>query len=169
VQSVRLLYTTRRSQADDPRIYGLLRQATGVWMAGGDQSRLTDLYGGTRVQRELANVLRRGGVFGGTSAGASVVSTVMMAGEGKWGKGFGLLAGAIVDQHFSNRHRLPRLLAVLKTHPGQLGIGIDEQTAVLIRGNEVTVLGNATVTVAGGPYPCARVFHAGGHFRRSGG
>jgi cyanophycinase len=143
-----------------------LRQATGVWISGGDQSRLTALYGGTRVERELAKVLRRGGVVGGTSAGASVVSAVMMAGEGKTGQGFGLLADAIVDQHFSNRHRLPRLLGILKTHPGQLGIGIDEQTAVVIRGKEVTVLGNATVTVANGPYPCMRVYRAGGHFHR---
>ena len=93
VASLRVLYTTRRSQADDARVYGLLRDATGVWISGGDQARLTALYGGTPVERELAGVLRRGGVVGGTSAGASVVSAVMMD-RGKAAKGFGLLTCA---------------------------------------------------------------------------
>jgi cyanophycinase len=166
VKSVRILHTTRRSEADDPHVYGLLRQATGVWMSGGDQSRLTALYGGTRVERELANVLRRGGVIGGTSAGASVVSAVMVTAGGKAGKGFGLIADTIVDQHFSNRGRRSRLVGLLQSHPGQRGLGIDEQTAVVIRDQEVSVLGNATVTVAepGSARPSVKVYHAGSHF-----
>jgi cyanophycinase len=168
VASLRVLYTTRRDQSDDVRVYGLLRDATGVWIAGGDQSRLTALYGGTRVERELAGVLRRGGVVGGTSAGASVVSGVMMDG-GKAVKGFGLLTCCVVDQHFSNRHRLARLLALLHSYPCLAGIGIDEETAVVIRGGEVTVLGNATVTLATADpgRPVVRVYRAGSHFRRA--
>jgi cyanophycinase len=167
VKSVRILHTTRRAEADEPRFYGQLRDATGVWIAGGDQSRLTALYGGTGVERELHNVLRRGGVVGGTSAGASVASGVMMAG-GNAEKGFGLIDTAIVDQHFSNRGRLPRLLRLLQNHPDQLGIGIDEETAVLIRGDEVAVLGNATVTVArpDGLGRSVRVYPAGSRFRQ---
>lgn len=166
VKSVRMLHTTRRQDADDPRFYGVLREATGVWISGGDQCRLTALFGGTAVERELLSVVRRGGVVGGTSAGASVVTDVMMAGAGKVAKGFGLLAHVIVDQHFSNRGRLPRLLSLLHSHPGEAGIGIDEETAVVIRGGEVTVLGNATVTVAllDKAKPAVRVYRAGSHF-----
>jgi cyanophycinase len=148
VKSVRILHTTCRGEADEPAFYGQLRDATGVWMSGGDQSRLSSIYGNTGVERELSKLLQRGGVIGGTSAGASVVSTVMVAGPGKVGKGFGLLAHTIVDQHFSNRGRLPRLLGLLKSHPTEVGIGIDEETAVIIRGGDVSVLGNGTVTVA---------------------
>jgi cyanophycinase len=145
---VRVLHTTCRCDADEPGFANVLREATGVWISGGDQSRLTSIYGGTAVERELVNVLRRGGVVGGTSAGASVVTDVMLAGTGKTGKGFGLLGHVIVDQHFSNRHRLPRLLGLLRGHPGLAGIGIDEETVLIIRGGLVTVLGNATVTMA---------------------
>ncbi|HEV3258514.1 MAG TPA: cyanophycinase [Gemmataceae bacterium] len=169
VKSVRVLHTTSRADADDPGFYGMLRDATGVWISGGDQSRLTTIFGGTAVERELANLLRRGGVVAGTSAGASVVTGVMMAEGGKAGHGFGLLANTIVDQHFSNRGRLPRLLGLLRSYPDQVGIGIDQETAVLIRGDEVSVLGKATVTVAtpGGVRPSVRVYHAGSHFQPS--
>src|SRR4029077_11263734 len=110
VASVHVLHTTCRYEADEPAFYGRLRDATGVWISGGDQSRLAGIYRNTGVERELSKLLQRGGVIGGTSAGASIVSTVMVAGAGKVGKGFGLLANTIVDQHFSNRSRLPRLL-----------------------------------------------------------
>jgi cyanophycinase len=162
---VRILHATDRSQAVDPAFSAPLREATGVWISGGDQSRLTALFGGTQVEHELANVLRRGGVVGGTSAGASVVTQVMMVG-GKAARGFGLIPDMIVDQHFSNRGRLPRLLALLRHHPGQLGIGIDERTAVEIRGGEIAVLGNATVTVArpDRPRPSVQVYRAGSRF-----
>jgi cyanophycinase len=168
VKSVRILHTTRRGEADDPKFYGQLQQATGVWLSGGDQSRLTAIYGGTAIERELGKVLQRGGVVGGTSAGASAVSAVMMAAGGKAGKGFGLISNTIIDQHFSNRRRLPRLLGLLQSHPDQLGIGIDEKTAILIRGGEVSVLGNATVTVArpDGPKPSVRVYQAGSRFQQ---
>jgi cyanophycinase len=169
VQSVRVLHTACRDEADDPHFSALLRDATGVWLSGGDQTRLTAIYGGTAVERELGNLLRRGGVVGGTSAGASVVSAVMMAGPGPAGRGFGLLPDTIVDQHFSNRGRLPRLLALLRRHPGQVGLGIDEQTAVVIRGGEVSVLGKATVTVASAdPRPSVQVYRAGSRFAHAG-
>ncbi len=166
VKSVRVLHTTCRCDADDPRFYGMLRDATGVWIAGGDQSRLSAIYGDTAVERELVKVIQRGGVVGGTSAGASIASDVMVAGAGKVGKGFGLLAHTMVDQHFSNRGRLPRLLDLLRSHPGQFGIGIDEATAVVIRGGEVSVLGNATVTVASpeGSGPAVKVYRSGSRF-----
>jgi cyanophycinase len=169
VKSVRVLHTADRSEADDPNFYGQLRDATGVWISGGDQSRLAALFGGTGVERELRALLDRGGVIGGTSAGASIVSGVMMTGGEQAGQGFGLITDAIVDQHFSNRGRLPRLLGLLRDHPGLLGIGIDESTAVVIRGEKVAVLGEATVTVAraDGPRPSVEVYRAGSEFQKS--
>jgi cyanophycinase len=168
VKSVRILDAVDRRQADDPRFYRQLRDATGVWISGGDQCRLADLYGGTGVERELAQVLRRGGVVGGTSAGASIASAVMMAGTEQAGKGFGLFAQAIIDQHFSNRGRLPRLLSLLRHHPDLFGIGIDEETAVVIRGGEVTVMGNGTVSVCqpASSGASVRVYRAGSRFQQ---
>jgi cyanophycinase len=144
-------------------VSALLRDATAVWISGGDQCRLTSIYGGTAVERELARLIRRGGVVGGTSAGASAVCVVMMAGAGKTARGLGLIVNAIIDQHFTNRSRLGRLLDVLHRHPGQTGIGIDEETAVVLRGADATVLGNGTVTVA--TSDSIRVYRAGSHFR----
>jgi cyanophycinase len=165
VESVRILDTNNRADADDPRFYETLREATGVWISGGDQNRLADLFGGTGVERELKALVGRGGVVGGTSAGASIASGVMMTGNEKTGRGFGLVTGTVVDQHFSNRGRLPRLLAALRSNPDQLGIGIDESTAVVFRAGEISVLGEATVTVARtGAKPSVQVYRAGGHF-----
>src|SRR5262249_48430279 len=96
----------------------------------------------------------------------SIVSAVMMVGTEKAGKGFGLIADAIVDQHFSNRGRLPRLLGLLRNYPSQIGIGIDEETAVVIQGTEVSVLGNGTVSVCqpDAAHPSVRVYRAGSRF-----
>jgi cyanophycinase len=166
VKWVRILHTNHRSQADDPRFYGRLREATGVWISGGDQCRLTALYGGTGVERELQYLLRRGGAIGGTSAGASVMSRVMITGEVRPAQGYGLVPDTIIDQHFRNRHRLPRLLALLHSHPDQLGIGIDESTALVIQGTQMSVLGEARVTVAraDGHQPEIHEYPAGSRF-----
>jgi cyanophycinase len=150
VASLVMLDASDRARANNPRFVKPLREATGVWIGGGDQSRLTDIYRGTAVERELQKLLARGGVIGGTSAGASVMSSVMILGGNplpKVGTGFGLFPGVVIDQHFHNRKRLERLLNVLAIHPECLGIGIDEQTAVVVRGRTITVLGNANVRV----------------------
>jgi cyanophycinase len=146
--SVVLLNARRREDADDPIFVQPLREATGVWLGGGDQSRLTAVYRGTAVERELRNLVLRGGVVGGTSAGAAVMSAVMITGGNplaQVGQGFDLLSGVVVDQHFSERNRLTRLLNVLARYPTHLGLGIDEETAVLVRGHTLTVLGNEQV------------------------
>jgi cyanophycinase len=150
IASVEVLHTRDRRQANDPSFVRPLESATGVWIGGGDQSRLTAAYRGTAVLRELRGVLERGGVVGGTSAGASVVSAVMITGgctRADLGAGFGLLPGLVLDQHFANRGRLGRLLTVLDRHPEQLGIGLDESTAVVLQGRTMSVLGEAHVWV----------------------
>jgi cyanophycinase len=143
---VTVLHAAGRAEADDPGCCRPLRRATGVWIPGGDQARFMALYGGTHVEREILALYRRGGVIGGTSAGASVASRVM-PGEAGEGRGLGLLGGVVVDQHFDTRARLARLLHVLSNHPDQLGLGLDESTGVVIRAGTLTVVGERTVSV----------------------
>jgi cyanophycinase len=165
---VTVLHTHSRAEADDPAFVKPLTEATGVWFTGGVQSRLIDTYHGTAVERELQKLLGRGGVIGGTSAGAAVMSQVMILGgqtTATVGTGFGFLRGVVVDQHFLTRHRLERLLGVLARHPQYPGLGIDEQTAIVVHGAALTVLGNSTVSVclptpAGQP-PQVRVLKSG--------
>jgi cyanophycinase len=150
VASVRLLHTRKRAEADTEAFVRPLREATGVWLSGGDQSRLTAAYGGTAVERELKRLVERGGVVGGTSAGAAVMSELMITGgkrEATTGKGFGLLKGVVVDQHFLKRDRVERLLGVLERAQGPIGLGIDEATAVVVRGREIEVVGDSYVMV----------------------
>ena len=148
VASVQVLHTRDPKQANDPAFAKPLKEATGVWLTGGDQARLIAAYHGTLVEHELQKLLGRGGVIGGTSAGAAVMSHLMIQGGNplpRIGEGFGFLTGMVVDQHFENRHRLERLLDVVIKNPTYLGLGIDEQTAVVVKGHTLTVLGNAQV------------------------
>jgi cyanophycinase len=150
VASVVLLHAHQRAEADRPEFVRPLTQATGVWLAGGDQSRLAAAYHGTAVEKELLHVLARGGVIGGTSAGASIMGSLMITGgnpAARVGEGFGLLPAVVIDQHFSQRNRLDRLLGVLAGHPGYVGLGIDENTAVVLQGHTLRVLGDQTVRV----------------------
>jgi cyanophycinase len=145
--SVSLLHTLDRKEADDPSFVKPLKNATAVWLDGGDQTRLAKAYHNTAVEKELRRLLAQGGVIGGTSAGASIMSDVMIAGGEQVGEGFGLLPNVVIDQHFQNRKRQKRLLRVLASHPKCLGLGIDEETAVVVKGHIFTVMGKANVTV----------------------
>jgi cyanophycinase len=149
-QSVSLLHTRNRSQANDSGFAAPLANATGVWMMGGDQSRLADAYLDTLVEQELERVLGRGGVIGGTSAGAAIMSRHMIAG-GKTrphlATGFDLLPGAIIDQHFLRRNRQDRLKAAIAMHETCFGLGIDERAAVVVVGESLEVIGESTATI----------------------
>src|SRR5439155_23631415 len=118
-------------------------QAASGWSCGGGQSRLLAPCHGTSVERELRPVLDRGGVIGGTCAGAAIMSPVVITGgktEASVGTGFGFLPACVVDQHFKQRNRFGRLLGVLRKHPELFGLGIDEGTAVIVRGHSLTVM-----------------------------
>ncbi len=148
--SVQQLHTRDRKEANDPDFVKPLQDATGVWLGGGDQSKLTEAYLGTAVLRELRKVLERGGVVGGTSAGASVMSGLMITGgtvKASLDSGFGLVPGVVVDQHFTNRNRMGRLLSVLADHPDLVGLGLDESTAAVFHGSSVGVIGEASAFV----------------------
>jgi cyanophycinase len=150
IASVELLHTRDREKANDSSFSKPIKEATGVWFGGGEQSRITAAYLNTAVERELKSLLERGGVIGGTSAGAAIMSQVMIAGgnpEARVAQGFGFLPGVVVDQHFLKRNRAERLFGVLARHPGLAGLGVDEETALVVKGRGLSVLGNSTVTV----------------------
>jgi cyanophycinase len=150
VASVVLLHTRSRARADEPEFARPLEDATGVWFGGGDQSRVTEVYLGTAVERALRRLLDRGGVIGGTSAGAAIMSRVMITGgqdNATVGTGFGFLPGVVVDQHALRRNRINRLLGVLAEHPDLTGVAVDEATALVVRRGRWRVVGNSYVVV----------------------
>jgi cyanophycinase len=147
---VQVLHTRSKEKANDEAFVEPLKKATGVWLGGGDQSKIAEAYLGTAVEREVLAVAARGGVVGGTSAGAAIQSKVMIAGgqtEPRMATGFDLLPGAIIDQHFRARKRHDRSVAAVTMHPDCFGLGIDEGTAVVVRGRRLEVLGNSTATI----------------------
>ncbi|MCA8996871.1 MAG: cyanophycinase, partial [Planctomycetaceae bacterium] len=150
IPHVEVLHTTDRNQANTEDFVAPLKTATAVWFRGGQQSRLADAYVGTRVERELAELLKRGGVIGGTSAGAAIQSRLMIAfgnPEATVMQGLDLLPGAVIDQHFRQRDRQQRLATVLNDHPGHFGIGVDEGTAAIVQGRSIKILGDAMATI----------------------
>jgi cyanophycinase len=158
---VRSLRPRTREEAEAAGPAGAVAGATGVFMTGGNQLRLSMVVAGTRLGAALLDAHRRGAVVGGTSAGASALSSHMVAfgGPGEIPKqrlahmaaGLGLLPGAVIDQHFTQRGRIGRLLLLVAESPSQLGIGIDEDTAAVIAPDGVLeVLGKGTVTVVDG-------------------
>jgi len=133
-----------RAEADDPANAAQIRAARGIYLTGGDQSKYLNILSGTRCGDALGCAFHEGtAVLGGTSAGAMVVGDVMIAASYDWvmqrrgvplvRQGFGLLGtGVVLDTHFSQRRRIPRLMHVVRTLPGILGIGLDEDTALMI-------------------------------------
>lgn len=154
VKSVKFLDAKSREEADTDDFIQPLQRATGVWISGGMQGRLSDTYANTKVELAIKEVLNRGGVVGGTSAGAASMSRVMIRygtpSNAHLGQGLGLLQNAIVDQHFLARKRLPRLIGALSQYPSLVGIGVDEGTAVIVRQNRVRVVGDSDAVVCMG-------------------
>jgi len=150
-----------REEADDPSAAELLREATGVFLTGGNQSRLTQVVGGTRLGDALANAHDRGAVLAGTSAGASAMASHMVA-FGQSGTtpknrmvqlsaGLGILQGLVIDQHFEQRGRIGRLLALVAQSPALLGLGVDEDTCAIVHADHtMQVLGKGAVTIVDG-------------------
>ncbi len=148
-----------REEADAPATAALLDDIDAVFLTGGNQLKLASAVVGTRFGAALHAAYRRGAVVGGTSAGASAVSEHMVAfgdegptprqGTTQLAAGLGLLPGVIVDQHFAQRNRQGRLLSLVARSPSLLGIGVDEDTAAVVRGGRVLeVVGSGCVFVA---------------------
>jgi cyanophycinase len=152
-----------REEADDPEAARLLGDATGVFLTGGNQSRLTQVVAGTKLGDAISNAHDRGVVLAGTSAGASALAAHMVA-FGRPGPtpkhrmvtlaaGLGIVQGVVIDQHFEQRGRIGRLLALVAQSPSLLGIGIDEDTCAVVTGrHELHVLGRGAVTLVDGSH-----------------
>lgn len=150
--SVHILNASSRAEADNDEFTKPLESATGVWFGGGQQTWLTSCYSGTATERKVREVLSRNGIVGGTSAGAAVMSDVMITGGRKKpsvGKGFGFLPGVVIDQHFIKRNRFSRLRHVVEANPKLVGIGIDESTALIVSldSRRVRVVGDSYIVV----------------------
>ena len=156
------LEVTSRQDANSPDYVRQVAEADGIFMTGGDQKRLLALIGVHRGAAEMHKALKlRGATIGGTSAGASAMSGHMLAqgraeirpekGSVSLGAGLGFLHRVVIDQHFSERRRLSRLLTVVAQNPYLQGIGIDEDTALVVeRGVGIEVVGQGAVTVVDG-------------------
>jgi cyanophycinase len=163
-----------RDEANEARTVDGLKGATGIFMTGGNQLRLSSVIGGTRLGAAILEAHGRGVVVAGTSAGASAVATHMMAfgSSGATPKhrmahvsvGLGLLVNVVVDQHFEQRTRLGRLLAVVAQSPSLIGLGLDEDTAAVIDGHDVLeVIGRGSVTIVDGADVVTDAYQVTGH------
>lgn len=150
IESVTVMHTRDRVVADTDEFVKPLQEATAVWFGGGSQSRIADAYLGTKVEHELYELLKRDGTIGGSSAGAAIQSKLMIASGNpipKIAVGFDFLPDAVIDQHFVKRNRQPRLEKTIAENPEHVGFGIDEGTAMIVRGRRITVVGASTVTI----------------------
>ena len=154
-----------KEQANSDSVLALLDGVTGVYFGGGDQVRLTRALKGTRTEKRLHELYENGAVLGGTSAGAAVMSAIMLTGDehrptrdSSWNKieaenvisidGFGFIDDAIVDQHFLIRRRTNRLISVILEHSTKVGVGIDEATAIWVKPDHTfEVLGKSAVVI----------------------
>ena len=156
--NVHMLHTADPKVADTPEFAGILQQATAVWFNGGRQWNVVDSYAGTRTFKEFHNVLARGGVIGGSSAGATIQGAylvrgaisgadVMMAPEPEHQNAFGFLRRSAIDQHINTRNRWDDLIHVIKRFPDLLGIGLSEATAIEVHGDQFSIMGKAQVAI----------------------
>ncbi|SJZ74633.1 cyanophycinase [Selenihalanaerobacter shriftii] len=161
LKEVEAINIESRDKADDTEIVNKIKNSAGVFFTGGDQLRITSLLGGSKVFGALHQIYRQGKLIAGTSAGAAVMSgTMIVKGESddtpkkctlKMAPGMGLLEEVIIDQHFAQRGRIGRLLLAIAQNPYMLGIGIDEDTAILVNSTgRFRVIGSQTATIVDG-------------------
>lgn len=150
-----VIHTRDRKVADSEGFVKPIREARGVFFGGGRQWRLADSYLNTLTHKELTALLNRGGVIGGSSAGASILTSFMVRGDTKSNEkmigdhtvGLGFLKNAAVDQHLLRRNRQFDMLEVIDKYPDLLGIGLDEDTAIVVEGDEFTVIGRSYAVI----------------------
>jgi cyanophycinase len=146
-----------------------VRNAKLIYITGGDQNRFMDIVRGTEIEQAIHTAFSRGSLIGGTSAGAAVMSKVMITGNElrhpeyastfrniepeniETREGLGLITTAIIDQHFVRRSRFNRLISAVIEFPALTGIGIDEATAILVKGSDIEVVGDSQVIVIQNP------------------
>lgn len=169
VKSAEVVYIGSREDANSNENLELVKNATGIFLTGGNQMRLSAIIGGTRFEQLVRQRHNQGVVVAGTSAGASILSAhmVAMGASGQTPKlrmaqmfaGFGLISNVIIDQHFRQRDRIGRLLSLVAGNPGLLGIGIDEDTAAVIDdGGILRVIGRHSLTIVDGSHMVSDIF-----------
>jgi cyanophycinase len=174
VKHVRPLHAMTRAQANDETFARQLRDATGIFLTGGNQLRLSSTIGGTLLAEAVMERFREGAVVGGTSAGASAMSTHMIAFGASGGTpkhrmaalaaGLGVLPSVIIDQHFQQRNRLGRLLSVIAQNPSLLGLGVDEDTAGVVGPDGIMeVIGRGSITIVDGAAAETNAWEIRGH------
>jgi len=157
---VTVLHTTDPKEANTEVFAGVLKEATGVYLPGGRQWRFADSYLNTKVQDYLFDLLDRGGVIAGSSAGATIQGSYLARGDSKTNtimvgdheEGFGFVKNIAIDQHTLARNRQFDMFEVLKVYPDLLGISIDENTAILVTGNEFEVIGQSFTLIYDGTH-----------------
>ncbi len=158
LKHVRMLHTADPKVADTEAFAAPLRTANGVWFTGGRQWNIVDSYMNTLTYREFHKVLERGGVIGGSSAGATIQGDylvrgaiagpdIMMTPEPEHERGFKFLRRCAIDQHINTRNRWDDLIPVIRKYPDLLGIGLSEATAIIVNGDRLEVMGAWKVAV----------------------
>lgn len=154
-RNLTVLHTRDRKAAETEAFVKPIQNARGVFFAGGRQWRLADSYLKTRTHREIQSLLDRGGVVGGSSAGATIIGSFLVRGDTKGNEqmigdhveGMALLKNSAIDQHLLRRNRHFDLIEVVEKHPDLLGIGIDENTAIVVQGDRFDVIGKSYVVI----------------------
>jgi cyanophycinase len=149
-ESVQVLQASSRDVSHQPGFADPIRKATSVWFSGGEQSWLANLYSETELETRLQELLDRGGIIGGTSAGAAIMSRTMIEEghrEPKLRRGLDLFKDAVIDQHFFKRNRMQRMSKTLIRRPHLMGFGIDEGTALFVQvsSGRLGIIGNSYV------------------------
>jgi len=156
--NITVLHTRDSAEANTKAFVGPITNAKGVWFTGGRQWRIADSYLHTLTHRELFNLLDRGGVIGGSSAGASIQASYLVRGDTKTNvvmmgdheEGLGFISNLAIDQHLLALNRQFDIFEILDAHPELLGIGLDENTAIVVHGNEFEVIGKRYVAIDDG-------------------
>jgi cyanophycinase len=159
-KKVTVLHTIDRSEADTDAFNAPLKEATGVWFTGGRQWRLVDSYKNTKSEIMFREVLNRGGVIGGSSAGATIQGSYLARGDtknnqimmGDHEEGFGYVSNIAIDQHVIARNRHFDMFNILEKKPELLGISIDEGTGVVVQGDNFEVIGASYVIIYDGNF-----------------
>ncbi|MFB3855445.1 MAG: cyanophycinase [Vicinamibacterales bacterium] len=158
VKNVKMLHTHDPKVADTEAFVKDLREANAVWFDGGRQWNIVDSYMNTLTLKEFHKVLERGGVIGGSSAGATIQGDylvrgavagpqIMMTPEPEHERGFNFLRKSAIDQHINARNRWDDLIPVIQKYPDLLGIGLSEGTAIIVTGDRFEVMGKWKVAV----------------------
>jgi cyanophycinase len=163
-----VLHTNDPAVANTEEFVAPIKTARGVWFGGGRQWRLADAYLGTRVHDELWALLERGGVIGGSSAGATIQGSYLARGDtetntimmGDHVEGMAFVKNVAIDQHLLRRNRQFDLIEVIEAFPEMLGIGIDENTAIVVQGDHFGVIGQSYVAI----FDHSRSIDTGGSF-----